>query len=45
MSFAALFRYMSTRDIEDLSYYIWIRGAAWPRVAHEIQSVQYAKYY
>ena len=36
---------MSTRYVKDVSYYVWIRGVAWPRVSHEIQSVEHAKYY
>ena len=24
---------ISTRDVGDVSYYVWIRGVAWPRVS------------
>ena len=34
-----------TQDVKDLSYHAWIRGVAWPRVAHESQSIKNEKCY
>ena len=36
---------INSRDVNDSELYTWIRGAAWPRVDHEIQIVAQAKYY